>query len=74
MFCTFCGKALPAKSSPVPSIQPALKAKSSSKKASAPKIRVSFTAIKAIITGLLVVGLVIVVLLIYYPNALPWNW
>ena len=44
------------------------------KKASSPKIRISFTAVKAIITGLLLAGLIIVILLIYYPNIFPWNW
>jgi uncharacterized membrane protein YvbJ len=66
-FCSFCGKALPQKNS-TPVVQPNMKADPSSKKASAPKIRISFNTIKAIITGLVIVGLFIVVLLIYYPG------
>ena len=43
-------------------------------KGNSPKRRISFTAIKAIITGIVIVGLILVVLQIYYPGILPWNW
>jgi uncharacterized membrane protein YvbJ len=68
LFCSFCGKALPKKNSLPLVIQSNNQANPSPKKASAPKIRISFTAVKAIITGLLIVGLIVVLLLIYYPG------
>lgn len=74
LFCAFCGKALPQKSSPLPIIQPIPQANPSPQKANAPKVRVSNTAKKAAITGILIIGLIIVVLLIYYPALFPWNW
>ena len=74
LFCDFCGKALPQKSSPMPGIQLVSQANQPPKKEQSPKIRISFTAIKAVITGIVIIGLVIVVLQIYYPSLLPWNW
>lgn len=74
VFCAFCGKALPQKSSPLPIIQPIPQANPSPQKEYVPKARVSSTAKKAVITGILIVGLIIVVLLIYYPSIFPWNW
>ncbi len=73
-FCTYCGKALPQKSSPPPANQSAVGVIPGPKKASAKKVRMSDTAMKAIITGILIVGLVLVVLWIYYPGVFPWNW
>jgi uncharacterized membrane protein YvbJ len=67
LFCSFCGKALPQKNS-TPVVQTNMKADRSLQKASASKIRISFNTVKAIITGAVIVGLVIVVLLIYYPG------
>ena len=70
VFCAYCGKTMSQKdSSP-----PAIRAIPGPKKASAPKVRISFTAIKAIVTGILIIGLIVAVLLIYYPGAFPWNW
>jgi len=74
LFCTKCGKAMPKKNSLLPSIEPIVQPHSNPKTVSAPKVRVSHTAIKALITGVLIVGLIIVVLLIYYPGVFPWNW
>ena len=45
-----------------------------SKKVHSPKNKISFTAIKAIVTGIVIVGIIIVVLLIYYPGLLPLKW
>ena len=74
MFCTYCGKALPQKSSPPPAIQPVIKVNPGPKRASAQKVRMPDNAMKAVITGISIVGLVVVVLLIYYPGVFPWNW
>jgi uncharacterized membrane protein YvbJ len=74
LFCEFCRKALPQKTSPLPVIQPIPQANPRPQKAHAPKARISNTAKKAIITGILIVGLVIVVLLIYYPGVFSWKW
>jgi uncharacterized membrane protein YvbJ len=73
VFCAFCGKVLSQKSTLKPSVQPALKA-NPRQKDSVPKARISFTAVKAIVTGLLIIGLIMIVLQIYYPAVLPWNW
>ena len=73
LFCEFCGKAMPQKNSQ-PEIQTVSQANQSPKKEKSPKNRISFTAIKAIITGFVILVLVIVVLQIYYPGLLPWNW
>jgi uncharacterized membrane protein YvbJ len=74
VFCEFCGKALTQKTIPQPSVQPVAQSNIISKKASAPKAGLSYNAKRGIITGLLIVGLVLVVLLYYYPNIFPWNW
>lgn len=74
LFCEFCGKAMPQKSSSMPEAQRGPQANQNPVKANSPKSRISFTAIKAIITGVVIVGLVLVVLQIYYPGVLPWNW
>ena len=65
VFCEYCGKAM-QKSSPIPQLN------QQSKKA--PKARLSYNAKRAIVTGTLIVGLTIVILLIYYPSIFPWNW
>ena len=74
LFCKYCGKALPQKSSPLPVIQPVIQTNPSSQRVSATKGRISNNAKKAVITGILIVSLIIVVLLIYYPGIFPWNW
>ncbi|MGZ4851091.1 MAG: zinc-ribbon domain-containing protein [Candidatus Bathyarchaeia archaeon] len=74
VFCAHCGKALPQKSTSPHTIQLIPPANSSPQKTEKSKARLSSTAIKAIITGVLIVALVIIVLLIYYPGLLPWNW
>jgi hypothetical protein len=58
----------------MPEIQGNLNENQNSLKAHSTKPRISFNAIKAIVTGLVIVGLVLVVLLIYYPGVFPWNW
>ena len=40
----------------------------------AQKAGLSYNAKRGIVTGVLIVGLVLVVLLIYYPSIFPWNW
>jgi uncharacterized membrane protein YvbJ len=74
LFCEFCGKSMPQKNSQMPETQREPTENQRSVKAPSSKPRISFTAIKAIITGLVIVGLVLVVLLIYYPSVFPWNW
>ena len=70
VFCEYCNKALPQKSSVLPTIQtnqPPINAKK-------PRGGLSYNAKRGIVTGILVVGLILVVLVIYYPNVFPWNW
>ena len=74
VFCEFCGKGLPQKNNPLPLVQPVAQANQNTKKAIAPKPRLSYNAKRGIITGLLIVGLILVVLLIFYPSIFPWNW
>ncbi len=66
MFCSFCGKALPSKNSLPPTNQSIVQ--TNRKKVSGPKIRISYTTVKAIITGALIIGLIVAVVLIYYPG------
>jgi uncharacterized membrane protein YvbJ len=68
-FCKFCGKALPQRES----TQSPIQVTPSPKKASAPKIRLSLNAVKAIVTVVLIVALVVILLQIYYPGVFPWN-
>ena len=63
VFCAFCGKALSQKG-----------LSSAAAQHGAPKAGVSFTKIKAAVTVLLIVGLALVVVQIYYPGVFPWNW
>jgi uncharacterized membrane protein YvbJ len=72
LFCKYCGKALPQKSLPFPLTQqiPQINAQPQT----SPRKRLSNNAKKGIVTGILIVGLIIVVLLIYYPSIFPWNW
>ena len=74
LFCEFCGKALPQKNSPITGVQLMPQTNQPPQKANSPKNRISFTAIKGIITGIVIVALVIVMFQIYYPGLLPWNW
>ena len=74
LFCKNCGKALPQKSSVPLDTQLVSQPNPSPKSADAPKITLSNNAIKAVITGVLIVLFVVVVFLIYYPSVLPWNW
>jgi uncharacterized membrane protein YvbJ len=72
VFCAFCGKAMTQKNLAPNLNQPISQENNRPQKTT--KVRVSFKAKKAIVTGVLIVGLVIVVLLIYYPSIFPWNW
>jgi uncharacterized membrane protein YvbJ len=78
VFCSFCGKVMAQKSSlaqATPSIPQSIPPVSSSpQKAKPKKPRLSDNAIKGVVTGVLVIALLIVVLWLYYPNLLPWNW
>jgi uncharacterized membrane protein YvbJ len=74
VFCAFCGKAMPPKKSLSPEIHPQMTSSSEGKTVRTQKPRLSFGAIKAIVTVIMVTVLVIVVLLIYYPTVFPWNW
>jgi uncharacterized membrane protein YvbJ len=67
-FCAFCGKALPQKNSTSPVIQPVAKTNSIQQKSSSPKGRLSYNAKRGIVTGILITIIVIIVLVIYYPN------
>jgi uncharacterized membrane protein YvbJ len=74
LFCAHCGKALPQQSVSSPKFQQSPPASQSPRKVSIQKVRISDTAIKAVITGILIVVLILVVFLIYYPGVFPWNW
>jgi uncharacterized membrane protein YvbJ len=74
LFCEFCKKSLPQKNSSVPETQLIANANPSTQKTSAPKVGLSYNAKRSIITGILIAGIVVVVLLIYYPSIFPWNW
>jgi uncharacterized membrane protein YvbJ len=74
LFCEFCGKAFPKKSLPLSRIQFVPQENQRLQKSYSPKSRISFTAIKALITLLMIVGLIIILFQIYYPGLLPWNW
>jgi uncharacterized membrane protein YvbJ len=67
-FCAFCGKALPQKSSASPAIQPVAKSNQIPKKTLASKSRLSYNAKRGIVTGILIAVVVLVILVIYYPN------
>ena len=75
VFCNYCGKALPKQSSMESINQPVLQQSSDnqSQKTSKPKFRLSFNAVRAIITVVAIIILVLVVLQIYNPGLLPWN-
>ena len=72
-FCAYCGNALPQQKD----VQNVTKSKSKQssirQKGSSSKIKISFTAIKAIVTVLLLIGVTLVILQLYYPGFLPWN-
>jgi uncharacterized membrane protein YvbJ len=74
LFCEFCGKTMPQKNSSNPGDQLVSQTNQPSQEERSPKKRLSFTAIKAIITGIIIVVVIIVVLLIYYPGILPLKW
>jgi uncharacterized membrane protein YvbJ len=73
VFCAFCGKAMSQNNSTTPQIQ-IVSPKQNSVKEKSSKSRLSFNAIKAIVTAVIIVVLVLIVLVIYYPSVLPWNW
>jgi len=73
LFCAYCGKALSQQNPNPPQVQAIPQTFQSSQKDKNPKAKISNTAKKAVITGILIVGLVIVVLLIYYPGLFHWN-
>ncbi len=73
VFCQYCGKALPKRES----IQAIAENPYSVQAVAEPAIqkeRVSFRTIKAIVTVAMLAILTFVVLLMFYPQSLPWNW
>ncbi|HEX7482381.1 MAG TPA: zinc ribbon domain-containing protein [Candidatus Bathyarchaeia archaeon] len=72
-FCAYCGKALPQKISAPQDVQPVAKANPSPIEESAPKPRLSYNAKRGIVTGLLIAVIIIVILVIYYPNIFHLN-
>jgi uncharacterized membrane protein YvbJ len=65
-FCLFCGKAMTPAATPKPE-------RKDTRTNPTPKAKISFTAVKALVTVLLIVGLALVILQLYYPAVLPWN-
>ena len=74
VFCEYCRKALPQKSSVLPPSQEIIQTNQPPTKAKKPKNGLSYNAKRGIVTGILIVAIVLVVLVIYYPNVFPWNW
>ncbi len=75
-FCAFCGVVLP-KDNPPATSTPISQPHASFQQTPVPKpakARLSFNAVKAIVTGILIVGLIVAILQVYYPAVLPWNW
>jgi uncharacterized membrane protein YvbJ len=75
VFCEYCKKAMPKgnaqTSSPNPSptpVQPQIEQKKPKKPL------LSFTAIKGIITVVMLAVLILIIIWLYYPSMLPWNW
>jgi uncharacterized membrane protein YvbJ len=75
VFCEYCGKALPKQNSMESVNQSVLQqsANNQSPKTSKPKFRLSFNAIRVIITVVAVIILVLIVLQINDPSLMPWN-
>ncbi len=71
VFCKFCGKALPSKNLSSSVTQPFVEAYPNLQESSQ-KPRLSFNAKKGIVTGLLIVIVVLVALVIYYPGIFHW--
>jgi uncharacterized membrane protein YvbJ len=71
-FCVFCNRALPQKNSAAPINQTFSQVNDASQKEQ--KSKISFNSLKAIVTGVLIVGMVILIIQLYYPSVLPWNW
>jgi uncharacterized membrane protein YvbJ len=71
VFCKYCGKALPKQSPNQPVLQQSVE--NQSPKTSKPKFKLSFNAVRAIITVVAIIVLVLIVLQIYNPGLLPWN-
>jgi uncharacterized membrane protein YvbJ len=67
-FCMFCGKAMTPAATPKDT-----QTNPTPKRATAPKTKISFTTVKALVTVLLIVSLALVILQLYYPTVLPWN-
>ena len=65
LFCQYCGKSMQKNAPVIQENQIPNKAQ---------KAGLSYNAKRGIVTGVLIVGLVLVVLLIYYPSIFPWNW
>jgi uncharacterized membrane protein YvbJ len=72
-FCAFCGKALPQEDTTQPRTSSPVPESPNPQKASNPKPKISFNAVKAIFTVAFIVVLAIVILQFYYPHVLPWN-
>ncbi|MGE5533228.1 MAG: zinc-ribbon domain-containing protein [Bacillota bacterium] len=72
VFCEYCGKAIPKKNSILES-QSFAQANQPTK-VKKQKAGLSYNAKRGIVTGILLVVLILVVLVIYYPNVFPWNW
>jgi uncharacterized membrane protein YvbJ len=75
VFCNYCGKALPKQSSLETVNQQVLQQSAYNQfpKTSKAKFRLSFNAIRAIITVVAIVILVLIVLQFNNPILLPWN-
>jgi uncharacterized membrane protein YvbJ len=74
VFCEYCKKAIP-KGSLQAATQNTVEPKPAQLKQSKPKKPLlSFTAIKGIITVLMLAALIFIILWLYYPSMLPWNW
>ncbi len=70
LFCLYCRKALPKKSQNILTNE---LTPSKTKKTSKPGF-LSANAIRVGVTAIAVTALIVIILQIYYPTLLPWNW
>jgi len=72
-FCAFCGKAMPQGGASQPQTSSVMQEPPNAQRESNQKSKISFNAVKAIFTVVLIVVLAVIILQFYYPTILPWN-
>jgi uncharacterized membrane protein YvbJ len=72
VFCEYCQRAIPKGN--VQTVTQKIVEPQPAQPKQPKKPLLSFTAIKGIITVLMLAALILVILWLYYPSMLPWNW